>query len=82
MSDIRHVQVKLPADLADWFDEHCSVFSKQEFVEQCFIYLRIATEQGLIPVPGVYPAKAAMLAASHLTTREGTDGPSSIRSEP
>lgn len=79
MTDIRHVQVKLDAALADWFDENCPSFSKQDFVEQCFKMLQIAVVLGDLPHPAVYPAKAAVMALSTLTETEAMDGPIPLR---
>lgn len=79
MSNVRHVQVKLDEELAQWFDENCPAFSKQDFVEQCFKMLQIAVVLGDLPHPAVYPAKAAVMALATLTETEATDGPILLR---
>lgn len=74
MAEIRHVQVKIDEDLAAWFDENCVTFSKQHFIEQCFVMLRAAVTLGKLPHPNFYAAFAAVDSLKTLTNTEATDG--------
>lgn len=59
----RFVQVKVPEEDLAWFEINFSMATKQGFVADCFRYLRLAVESGVLPTPNAYSAKAAMNAA-------------------
>jgi hypothetical protein len=71
-----HVQARVDADLVQWFEENFSIATKQSFIENCFLYLRLSVEAGRLPTPEVYVASSAIQAAKGLNTQTlgGSDG--------
>jgi hypothetical protein len=45
---VKHIQVRLEGELAEWFDENFPGLTKQDFGAQCFRALRAAVEEGRI----------------------------------
>jgi hypothetical protein len=45
---VKHIQIRLEGELAEWFDENFPGLSKQDFGERCFRALQAAVEEGRI----------------------------------
>jgi hypothetical protein len=66
----RHIQIRVPEELADWFDENFSSGMKQQFGETCFLTLREIMERGELPKPVEYGRQAALGAVKKIASRE------------